>query len=131
MANLDNLFNLMKEKGITAKQLSASTGISTGNISDWKSGRSMPTASKLIILSNYFGCSIDFILGHNISTENNSLVLIKNSLEEKNNIRLQKLIDIFDKLNTDAQIVLTDYADYLASKNKNLKNYSENNEMNA
>lgn len=63
MANINNLFNLMEQRNIKAKKLSDDTGISTGNISDWKSGRSMPSADKLEILSNYFECSIDYLLG--------------------------------------------------------------------
>ena len=63
MVNLDNLFSRIKEKGITAKKLSEETGISTGNISDWKSGRSMPTAIKLDILATYLDCSVDYLLG--------------------------------------------------------------------
>ena len=63
MVNLDNFFNLLKQKKITAKQLSIDTGISSGNISDWKSGRSMPTAVKLVQIADYLGCSVDYLLG--------------------------------------------------------------------
>ena len=63
MVNLDNLFLRIKDQGITAKKLSEETGISTGNISDWKSGRSMPTAIKLDILATYLNCSVDYLLG--------------------------------------------------------------------
>lgn len=63
MVILDNLFDRLKEKGITASKLSAETGISTGNISDWKSGRSLPTAVKLDIIADYLDCSIDYLLG--------------------------------------------------------------------
>ncbi|MBR5782899.1 MAG: helix-turn-helix transcriptional regulator [Clostridia bacterium] len=63
MVNLDNLFLRIKELGLTAKKISDDTGISTGNISDWKSGRSMPTAIKLDILATYLNCSVDYLLG--------------------------------------------------------------------
>ncbi len=63
MVNLDNLFSRIKELGLTANKVSAETGISTGNISDWKNGRSMPTAIKLDILATYLGCSVDYLLG--------------------------------------------------------------------
>lgn len=63
MVKLDNLFKLMEEQGINAKRISDATGISTGNISDWKSGRSMPSAAKLDILADYLDCSVDFLLG--------------------------------------------------------------------
>lgn len=63
MVNLDNLFLRIKELGISAKKVSDDTGISNGNISDWKNGRSMPTAIKLDVLANYLDCSVDYLLG--------------------------------------------------------------------
>lgn len=63
MVCLENLFQRIKDCKITAKKLSEDTGISTGNISDWKNGRSMPSASKLDILANYLDCSVDYLLG--------------------------------------------------------------------
>lgn len=63
MLNLNNMFKLMNDLGINAKLLSENTGISTGNISDWKSGRSMPTAKKLVLIADYLNCSIDYLLG--------------------------------------------------------------------
>ena len=63
MVNLSNLFQRIAEQGLTAKKVSEATGISTGNISDWKSGRSMPTAVKLDILADYLDCSVDYLLG--------------------------------------------------------------------
>lgn len=63
MVNLDNLFSLIKDKKITAKTMSEATGISTGNISDWKKGRSYPSAPKLVDIAEYLECSVDYLLG--------------------------------------------------------------------
>lgn len=74
MVKLDNLFFIIEEKGLTAKKVSEDTGISSGNISDWKSGRSMPTANKLDILANYLDCSVDYLIGRtNIPNAINTL----------------------------------------------------------
>ncbi|WMJ23347.1 helix-turn-helix transcriptional regulator [Paludicola sp. MB14-C6] len=67
MVDLNNFFKLLEEKNINANKLSIETGISTGNISDWKKGRSYPTAQKLVIIADYLDCSIDYLLGR---TEN-------------------------------------------------------------
>lgn len=67
MVHLDNLFKRIAERGLSAKKVSDATGISTGNISDWKSGRSMPSAAKLDLLATYLECSVDYLLGR---TEN-------------------------------------------------------------
>ena len=71
MVNLDNLFIRIQELKLNAKKVSDDTGISTGNISDWKSGRSMPTATKLDILADYLDCSVDYLLGRTDKPEVN------------------------------------------------------------
>lgn len=63
MVNLNNLFSRIDELGLNAKKVADDTGISTGNISDWKSGRSMPTATKLGVLADYLDCTVDYLLG--------------------------------------------------------------------
>ena len=59
---IPKLFNLMNEREITDKDLSVAIGASTGNVSDWKSGRSTPAAEKLFVLAKYFDVSIDYLL---------------------------------------------------------------------
>jgi len=71
MVNLDNFFKRIDDLGLTAKKVSEATGISTGNISDWKSGRSMPTANKLDLLATYLDCSVDYLLGRTDNPEVN------------------------------------------------------------
>lgn len=62
--NLDNLRYLLRDRGERYK-LSHETGISTGNISDWfnPNRKSQPSAEALIKIADYFGCSVDYILG--------------------------------------------------------------------
>lgn len=62
MINWSNLLSLLSIRG-TAKKISDATGISTGNISDWRSGRSKPTAEALVLLADYFDVSVDYLLG--------------------------------------------------------------------
>lgn len=61
MPYLTNLRNLLKERG-KSEELSKNTGISSGNISDWKSGRSKPALESLIKIANHFDCSVDYLL---------------------------------------------------------------------
>lgn len=62
--NLDNLSYLLHNRGEKHK-LSKETGISTGNIRDWfnPDRKSQPSAEALIKIADYFGCSVDYILG--------------------------------------------------------------------
>ena len=57
------LFQLLQQRGIKAKQLAEATGVSTGNISDWKAGRSKPSAEKLDRIAQYLGVSSSYLLG--------------------------------------------------------------------
>lgn len=78
MLNLANLRNLLKERG-KSEELSKNTGISSGNISDWKSGRSKPGLNSLIKIADYFDCSVDYLLDRtNISELNiNSTIIYR------------------------------------------------------
>lgn len=71
MPDLTNLKNLLKERGM-AEGLSKSTGISSGNISDWKSGRSKPGLESLLKIADYFDCSVDYLLDRTDVREVNS-----------------------------------------------------------
>ena len=55
--------SLLKEQGISVYQLAKATGISSSTFSDWKSGRSTPKADKLARIADYFGVSLDELLG--------------------------------------------------------------------
>lgn len=68
MPDLTNLFSLLEEDG-AATGLSKATGISSGNICDWKSGRSKPNAETLVKVANYFECSVDYLLGRTNTKE--------------------------------------------------------------
>lgn len=60
---IPKLFELMKTKNITAKKLSLAIGASEGNISDWKSGKAIPSAEKLVLIADCLDCSVDYLLG--------------------------------------------------------------------
>lgn len=45
MTRIPRLFELMNQNGLKAKSLASQLPISEGNISDWKSGRSMPSVA--------------------------------------------------------------------------------------
>jgi transcriptional regulator with XRE-family HTH domain len=96
----------MKKKGITPTALHNATGISTGNISDWKSGRSKPSNNKLLLIANFLGVSVDYLLGNeqknksssekeNLSPEAVKLAKKIGRLSPANHAKLDELIDLF------------------------------------
>ena len=69
MTKIPRVFEIMKERGITAKKLADAVGVSQGNVSDWKSGRSSPTAAVMAKIADYLGVSSDYLLGRENSAE--------------------------------------------------------------
>jgi len=59
----DIFCKLLDERDITAYKLSQATGISNGNLSEYKSGAKIPTAENLIKIADYFKVSTDYLLG--------------------------------------------------------------------
>ena len=47
----------------TQEQFAEAFGVSLDTVRNWEQGRTMPPADKLCELSDYYGCSIDYILG--------------------------------------------------------------------
>ena len=54
---------LMQERGVTPYKVSRETGIAQSTLSDWKRGVSTPKADKMKTLAEYFGVSVDLLLG--------------------------------------------------------------------
>lgn len=54
---------LLKMAGSTVYRVSKETGISASTFTDWKNGRSIPKADKLKKIADYFGVSLDYLMG--------------------------------------------------------------------
>lgn len=54
--------SLKEKKGITDYQISKETGISTSTLSNWKKGVYKPKIDKILILSRYFGVSVEYFI---------------------------------------------------------------------
>lgn len=65
---------LMAERHITQRQLADALGVSQGNVSDWKKGRSKPGRDMTEKIAAYFGVSVDFLLGRTEIPNAESLV---------------------------------------------------------
>lgn len=83
MSKIPILFELMDSKNVKQKQLSETIGVSQGNISDWKSGRSSPGIDILPKIANFFNVSTDYLLGLDdvLNRKDNLKHLSKNEIE--------------------------------------------------
>ena len=58
----NNLKLLRKQRGLTQLQLQLATGIEQSLISKFESGQRSPPTDTLLVLADFYGVSIDYIL---------------------------------------------------------------------
>ncbi len=58
---------LLKESGQTQQQMADYLGISQASFYAYTIGKAEPSLEKLIKLADYFGCSVDYLIGHQTS----------------------------------------------------------------
>lgn len=61
------LIALRKEKGLTQAQLAEAINICRQSISDWERGVTKPTQDNLLLLSELYGVSVDYLMGKDVS----------------------------------------------------------------
>jgi transcriptional regulator with XRE-family HTH domain len=54
---------LLKMNKTTVYRVSKDTGIAASTLSDWKNGRSTPKTEKIRMIADYFGVSLEYMLG--------------------------------------------------------------------
>ena len=74
----DRIFEIMKEKELTAYRVSKDTGISQASLADWRKGRSKPKIDKLQKLSEYFGVSISYLTGESDEIDDTQQMQVPN-----------------------------------------------------
>ncbi len=78
---------LLQKHGLTAYKVSKLTGVTQSTLSDWKRGRSTPKTDTLQKIADYFGVSVDYLMGREeepvnvVDKENNPIVLDDEALE--------------------------------------------------
>ncbi len=60
----ENIRFYRKEKNLTQEQLAEAMGVSVGAVSKWEGGISVPELSLIMELSDFFGISVDALLGY-------------------------------------------------------------------
>ena len=55
---------LMEDHNVTSYRVAKDTGVSQTTLSDWKRGRSVPKLEKLKKLADYFGVSVEYLMGN-------------------------------------------------------------------
>ena len=104
----DRFEQLLKERGVTAYRVAKDANISTSTMSNWKTGRSEVSTPTLQKIADYFGVSLDWLLGNtdikHLPNENNVVIVEKDdfSAHEKN------FIEMYRQLPKEFQKILDD-----------------------
>jgi transcriptional regulator with XRE-family HTH domain len=56
----DKFENLLKERKVSAHQVSVATGVSTATLSSWKQGKYEPKKEKIQKIADYFGVPVSY-----------------------------------------------------------------------
>lgn len=68
--NFSNNFKTMrKQRGLTQEQIAETLGVSCQAVSKWETNTSYPDISLLPIIADFFGVSVDFLIGHDTSKQ--------------------------------------------------------------
>jgi len=67
----NNLRKLRKERGLTQINLQMKTGIEQALLSKYETGERLPPTDTLLILADFYGVSLDYILGRTENPEVN------------------------------------------------------------
>ena len=88
---MKNLINLRKNAGYSSQEeFAKSFGISKSTYSNYECGANEPSIETLIKLADFFGCSVDYLLGH----ETKGIIHLDSFSETQ-----QKIIPLLQKLN--------------------------------
>lgn len=61
-ARVKIIFDIMDERNISNKEMSAFVGVSESAISEWGKGRSRPGAEVMPMIADFLDCSIDYLM---------------------------------------------------------------------
>ena len=85
-----NQFNrILNIRHITAYQVAKETEISQGLMNEYKNGVKMPTIQNLTKIANYLDCSVDYLLGREVTSPSDEGITLYNKLdaEDKAEVR--------------------------------------------
>ena len=98
MVFYETLSKLMDENNVKAKNLSEQLGIGKNQFKYWKDNGNIPNGETLILLADYFNCSVDYLLGRT-DNPNGSYVNGDNSFQ--NVVGNHSSVTITDKAGKD------------------------------
>ena len=76
-----NIYELRRERGVTQEELAAELGVTAAAVSKWEKGNTLPDVLMVCALADWFGISVDALLGR--SRELKRLILVTEGEDRK------------------------------------------------
>lgn len=103
MSLFDRIKELCKSRDITLQELAEKTNMSTNSLYKWR--KSIPSADKLKKVADYFGVSIDYLMGSDVSEtqklnseEDKLVVMFRKNTADMSDEEKQEFNESLDKL---------------------------------
>lgn len=109
---MNRIKELRIESGLSQKQLAENIETTQSNIARWENEINEPSSSQLIKLSDFFGCSIDFLVGKEDDFGND----LKGNLNYSQDEEILSFIKQYRKLSPTAKKIILET---MRSINKN------------
>lgn len=87
---------MVRSSGTTVYRVAKETGISNSTFTDWKNGRSTPKADKLRLIADYFGVTLDTLIGGEVS---------QNDMKSYKSMVVRKMVPIIGEIRAGAPII--------------------------
>ena len=91
----EKLINLRLSHHLSQYDVAKKTGISQASICSYESGARTPSISALIVLSNFYHCSIDYLVKGNCTDD--IYIINKNDIDKEKLDLLQSLLNFIEK----------------------------------
>ncbi|NQN68685.1 helix-turn-helix domain-containing protein [Streptococcus suis] len=111
VTNATNIKTLRKEKRLTQEELAKIIGVTKLTILRWENGDRVPKADKAQLLADYFGVSVEYLLGFDVPRNNFPHEVFTpreyNAWEEYNSLALDKSklsFDAYEQMRNSRQI---------------------------
>lgn len=94
----DKIILLRKQKGWSQEDLAAQMDVSRQSVSKWESGASVPDIDKILLLSQIFGATTDFLLKDDVEETEETENIISDDIEReipKRRVTRQEATDFF------------------------------------
>ena len=91
------LRDLRKRCDLTMKEFGARFGLAESTISQYETGKRQPDYEQLLKFSEYFGVSVDYLLGNDETKNESSLPSIGTELSNAKRIMFEKILKMSDE----------------------------------